>query len=221
MKLTLALAVLLLVAACGTDTADTVTDPATDPADSRSTAATPGAVSTGSIPPWVHGEVSTRTLATVMDTGDPELCLGPVAESYPPQCRGIPLKGWDWADQHGRFETSGDVRWGLFKVTGTFDGTTMTVSGAIPEEVYDALRDPERPEEPLPSGDAGLAGPQQQEIQRKVEAHPLPGTLSVYATPAAVVVEVVHDDGSLQEQVDAAYGAGVVEVRSMLVPVIY
>ena len=34
---------------------------------------------------------------TVMDVGgEVELCLGAVAESYPPQCSGIPLTDWSW-----------------------------------------------------------------------------------------------------------------------------
>ena len=218
MKLALALAALLLVAACGTDGGGHATDPAASPPVS-SLPASPTAAGI----PAASGEVATRMLATVMDTGRPELCLGPVADSYPPQCSGIPLRGWDWAEHQGVFEKSGDVRWGQFLVTGRFDGTTMTVTGALPEAVYDpsANEQPGPPDELGPTGDAGIAGPKQQEFQRKVEEHPLPGTLSVYATPAAVVVEVVHDDGSLQEEVDATYGAGVVEVRSMLVPVVY
>ena len=89
MKLALALAALLLVAACGTDDGGRATDPAGSPPT-----ASPTSPSAGAIPP-ADGEVVTRTLATVMDTGSPELCLGPVAESYPPQCRGIPLRGWN------------------------------------------------------------------------------------------------------------------------------
>ena len=213
MKLALALAALLLVAACGTDDGGRATDPAGSPPTASPPASSPPtSPPAGAIPP-ADGEVVTRTLATVMDTGSPELCLGPVAESYPPQCRGIPLRGWDWAEHRGAFETSGGVRWGQFQVVGTFDGATMTVTRATAEAVYDPA------DELGPSGDAGIAGPQQQEIQRKVEEHPLPGTLSVYATPAAVVVEVVHDDGSLQAGADAAYGPGLVQVHSMLVPV--
>ncbi len=221
MKLALALAALLLVAACGTDDGGRATDPAASPPTASPPASSPPtSPSAGAIPP-ADGEVVTRTLATVMDTGSPELCLGPVAESYPPQCRGIPLRGWDWAEHQGAFDTSGGVRWGQFQVVGTFDGTTMTVTRATAEAVYDpsVLEVPGPPDELGPSGDAGIAGPQQQEIQRKVEEHPLPGTLSVYATPAAVVVEVVHDDGSLQAGADAAYGPGLVQVHSMLVPV--
>jgi hypothetical protein len=158
MKLVIALAALLLVAACGTDDGGRAADPAaSDPAASTPTQP-PTSVS--GIPP-ADGKVVTRTLATVMDTGSPELCLGPVAESYPPQCRGIPLRGWDWAE-HQPFETSGDVRWGQFLVVGTFDGTTMTVTRAIPEATYDpaVLELPGPPDEPGPTGDAGLAGPQ-------------------------------------------------------------
>ena len=80
--------------------------------------------------PAATGTVTTRNLATVMDTGSPELCLGPVAESYPPQCSGPPIEGWSWKDQRGVFEKSGDVRWGLFSVQGTWDGRPFTVTSA-------------------------------------------------------------------------------------------
>ena len=211
MKLALALVALLLMAACGTD-GGSAQDPA--PTSTSPTSSPTSSPATGRIPP-ARGEVATRTLATVMDTGRPELCLGPVAESYPPQCHGIPLEGWDWSARHGTYDTSGHVRWGQYAVTGTFDGTTMTVTGAIPAAVYD----PAAPDELLPGGDAGSGAVDLPQVQHKLAADPLPGTLSVSPTPAGVVVEVVHDDGSLQERVDAAYGAGVVKVVSMLVPV--
>ena len=35
-----------------------------------------------------------------------ELCLGPIAESCPPQCGGPALVGWDWADRAGRASRS-------------------------------------------------------------------------------------------------------------------
>jgi len=38
-------------------------------------------------------------VGTVLDDGDgPELRLGGVAESLPPQCGGTKVLGWDWAD---------------------------------------------------------------------------------------------------------------------------
>ena len=58
-----------------------------------------------------------------MDTGTPQLCQGPIAESWPPQCAGAELRGWDWADQPaGSYERVGDVRWGEFTLTGGWDG---------------------------------------------------------------------------------------------------
>ena len=69
-------------------------------------------------------------VGTVMDTGqgDPELCLGAIAESYPPQCSGIPITNWDWAPVEDTFESSGTTRWGSYAVTGTYDGKTFTVT---------------------------------------------------------------------------------------------
>ena len=60
----------------------------------------------------------------------PHACLGGVADSLPPQCGdGVPLAGWDWAAA-GTYETSGEVRWGVYVLTGTFDGTALTVTDA-------------------------------------------------------------------------------------------
>jgi hypothetical protein len=67
---------------------------------------------------------------TVLDDGrGPQLCLGGVAESYPPQCSGIPLAGWDWETVAGEESASGTT-WGDFHVVGTYDGETLTVAEA-------------------------------------------------------------------------------------------
>jgi hypothetical protein len=227
MKLTLGLLVLLLVTACGADTGaagDTAGDPtggdrATSGGPVPDDATTPSSHPSLDPVPGAAGQLRTRTQATVLDpggAGGPELCLGPVSESFPPQCSGIPLLGWDWAEQPGHsFETRRGARWGQFVVIGTFDGQTMTASSAAP--AGDRTGGPDVLE---PTGDAGSGQPgQQQDIQDKLAEHPLPGTVAVHPTPAAVVVDVVHDDGTIQAQADAAYGAGLVQVRSMLVPV--
>ena len=79
------------------------------------------------------GAVTTRSPMMVLDDGDgADLCLGAVQESLPPQCSGPDLVGWDWADHEGYYEDSGGVRWGEFVVTGTFDGTDITVTEAVP-----------------------------------------------------------------------------------------
>jgi hypothetical protein len=54
-----------------------------------------------------------------------ELCVI-VMDSYPPQCEGLPVTGWDWgAVEH---EEASGVRWGTYVVTGTFDGKAFTVT---------------------------------------------------------------------------------------------
>src|SRR5688572_15691269 len=55
----------------------------------------------------------------------PQLCLGAVASSLPPQCGGIPLVGWDWGKVEGE-QTAGETTWGEYRVVGTFDGTRLT-----------------------------------------------------------------------------------------------
>jgi len=148
MKTALAL-IGVLLAACGTQQVS-------DPVRAR-----PG--DAGPMPtaiPAAAGEV-TSWLATVMDTGRPELCLGGVDESYPPQCSGVPLQGWDWSDHQDMFEQAGDTRWGEFAVTGRFDGETFKVTGAIAAALWDPAA-PDAPVDlstPCPEPDGGWVVP--------------------------------------------------------------
>jgi hypothetical protein len=198
MKTALALASLLLLPGCGTQTgsASVGVTPAADPMPTTIPAAS-GTVSSG--------------LATVMDPGRPELCLGAVAESYPPQCSGIPLKGWDWDDHADLYDRSGDIKWGSFAVTGRFDGTTFTVTGAVPSAVYD------------PGAEGPVAFPTAQHSTADSsrimdELNDLPGMLTSDSQLDRVEVSVVYDDGSLQSWADATYGEGLVRVHSALAP---
>ncbi|NYE20408.1 hypothetical protein [Microbacterium immunditiarum] len=81
----------------------------------------------GSVPPGGSGPdsaalVTTKHPVTVLDDGDgAELCLGAMAASYPPQCGGPSLVGWDWSRYVGEFEDAAGVRWGSFILTGTYD----------------------------------------------------------------------------------------------------
>ena len=85
--------------------------------------------------------VTTRYPVMVLDDGDgAELCLGGVQESLPPHCSGPRLIGWDWADHDGYYEDRGGVRWGEFKVTGTFDGTDVAVTDAVSAIVWTGPR---------------------------------------------------------------------------------
>lgn len=87
-----------------------------------------------------------RAVGTVLDDGDgPELCLGGVAMSLPPQCSGPSVAGWEW-DAHPDHESAGGVRWGEYTMTGAWDGTTFTPSdvrtsepGDLPAEDLSAL----------------------------------------------------------------------------------
>lgn len=95
---------LLLLGACG--------DPMADPADP------------GSGP----GPARYAADGTVLESPDHggELCLGGIADSYPPQCSGLPIPNWDWREVEGEESASGTT-WGNFHVVGTYDGAAFTV----------------------------------------------------------------------------------------------
>lgn len=115
-----ALAAILLLAACGTETPGPVAD---EPS---------GAPATGELLTAGHA-------VTVLDDGDgAELCLGVVMESLPPQCGGPPLVGWDWVDHDGDYEEMSGVRWGEFAMTGTFDGRDFTPTEVTPGDEFQA-----------------------------------------------------------------------------------
>jgi hypothetical protein len=200
MKLLLTLASLLLVAtACTDDGGAEAEDP------TPSNAPMPTEV------PAAEGPVHTRGTATVMDTGTPELCVGPVAESYPPQCGGPEIVGWDWAEQK-KFVEEGDVRWGAYFVRGTWDGETFTYEKAIPAALYDDANATPGPTPP-PLRQYGEA--QLEAIAG--EAAKLPGVQSITPVPGQVIVDVVYDDGTLQQWANLEWGANTVVVNSALV----
>lgn len=191
------LALLSALAACGSEDGTTATDPSGD---------LPTAV------PSAPGSVTTRGIITVMDRGEPELCLGPVAESWPPQCGGPPIDGWRWADHEGMYESQQGVRWGQFAVTGTWDGARFGYRGAIAAAVYDPAAE-EPPTYPSPSVEHTQA-----ELEAiAAEVGELPGAQGAYAQDGHVLVDVIYDDGSLQDRVDREYGEHVVVVTPMLV----
>ncbi len=204
----------LLLAACGTDAGDPATDRGSDPdATARPTRV-----------PAAAGTVSTRGVVTVRDDGQPVVCLGPVAESWPPQCDGPPLAGWDWRRERlvlgqpgagHSYEQADGVRWGRYFLTGSWDGRVLTVETAVPEALYDAA-----PEEPgdLPDPERDLSPAELDALAAELGGS-LPGALSSYVDTGRAFVDVVYDDGSLQAWADATHGPGVVVVNPMLVDV--
>lgn len=251
------------------------------------------------VPP-AAGPVTTARTTTVLEAADgPQLCLGGVAESYPPQCSGIPLVGWEWAGV-GAHERARGVRWGDFAVTGEFDGDRLVVTDVVPAAEHDeqppahetdlstpcpepeggwrvldpglvsdanldevlarasALRgyaeawldqriepgqvrtavndptrfivnvrvtgDPARAEQRLREVWGGMLCVSRAERSESEltaiadDLQGLPGALATSAARDVVHLEVVHDDGSIQDWVDRAHGPGVVAVSSVLVP---
>lgn len=65
---------------------------------------------------------------TVLESPEhgPELCFN-VEDSSPPQCGGLPLSGWDWAEVDGE-DTASGTTWGEYHVVGTYDGTLLTLT---------------------------------------------------------------------------------------------
>lgn len=150
---------------------------------------------------------------TVLDDGgSAKLCLGAIAESYPPQCSGIPIDGWTWDALEGS-ETASGVTWGAYAVQGTYDGQTFTVTQPpIMLALYDPMVTPDPTGgEPGAGTDAQLA-----EIQDLLPAAFGDAHLMSYAENGWLWVDVVWDDGKYQDAVNAEYGEGVVVVRSAL-----
>ena len=89
------------------------------------------------------GEV--QGVGTVLESAEhgPQLCLGGVDESYPPQCSGPDLLGWAWADVDGA-ETANGTTWGDYAVTGSWDGERLTVTKVgAPEDIgWPSVEDP-------------------------------------------------------------------------------
>jgi hypothetical protein len=205
MRILAAAAVLTVLGAtaCSTEAEMRAVDPA-----SGSGAAADG--SSGAVPqPVPDGEVSTSGLVTVIDAGNgPELCLGAVAESYPPQCGGPALADFDWGDV-GSEEASG-VRWGSYALTGTFDGSTFTVTDAIPAALYDTMAAPE--EEPLAAAcddptttDTAKATPEDLDATLAA-ASALPTYASAWLTGDTINVAVTEDAEGAEAELRTTWG---------------
>lgn len=150
---------------------------------------------------------------TVLDrSGSAELCLGAVRESDPPQCDGVALDGWTWDGVDGG-EVSGETRWGAYAVTGNWDGERLTVTA--PPALL-ALYDPPAPEDPTGGVDGTSTPDEQDRVQNDISGRLGPAALSVSTDRGYVWLQVVWDDGTVQDAVDAEYGDGVVIVTSAL-----
>ena len=141
--------------------------------------------------------------------GDVELCLGPVAESYPPQCSGIPLTNWSWDGVEGS-ESSGDVTWGAYALQGTYDGEEFAVTQP---PIMLALYDPM----PFPDPTNGEAGAGDETVaQARIGArHGLCVHAHVGVALAHPRMELAPRDEALQCLAQAPYGI-VVQQRGVI-----
>ncbi len=153
---------------------------------------------------------------TVIQVGDaaPQFCLGPVAASYPPQCTGPELVGWNWDDVDGD-ETAADTTWGTYALTGTWDGERLTVSTAIQLALFDPMPMPDPALDPDNAGTTPEA--ELQTIQDGIADEFPVEVLGTWTENGYVFVSVLVDaDGALQAWADERYGPDVVQVRPAL-----
>lgn len=188
----------LLLSGCGA-----VTAPGGDPAEDPLPQASPELIGQGTV---------------ISQEGGPAmLCLGGVMESYPPQCSGPEVIGWDWsAADH--FETASGVTWGTYAVQGTWDGLAFTVTRpAIPLALYDppAAIDPRTD----PANRGAGSDAELEALQQELHAAGDSGVLSSWVENGYLFVTVVYDDGTFQNAYDARYGSNLVAVQSALQPV--
>jgi hypothetical protein len=197
------LTVLGATAACSTE----AEMKAVDPSGSDGSAA--AAPSDGAPTPVPDGEVRTQGLVMVLDDGDgPEMCLGGVAESYPPQCGGPALTDFEWGDVG--FEEASGVKWGSYALTGTFDGTAFTVTDAIPAALYDVMAEPEQ--DPLAAAcddatttDTAKATPEDMDATLAA-ASALPTYATAWLTGNTINVAVTEDAEGAEAELRRTWG---------------
>ncbi|NPD03707.1 hypothetical protein HN031_03295 [Nocardioides sp. zg-1308] len=194
---------LAALTACSTEEEMKAVDPAV--AEDSASSAPSDAVPT----PVPAGEVRTNGLVTVLDAGEgPQMCLGAVAASYPPQCGGPAVEGFEWGEVG--FEEASGVRWGSYALTGTFDGTAFTASDAVPAALYDAMAEPE--EQPLGAAcetpgttDTAKATPEDLDATLAAAAA-LPGYATAWLSGSTINVAVTEDAASAEAALRETWG---------------
>jgi hypothetical protein len=166
--------------------------------------------------PAAEGEVLGQGTVLQIDGEATMFCLGAVMESYPPQCNGPQIVGWDWAAVEGA-ETASGVTWGTFAVRGTWDGTALTVTQPpIMLALYDPMPVVDEFTEPANKGKSTAA--ELADVQEQVSNDDFVEVLASWPQNSYLFVQVVYDDGSAQRYFDATFGEDVVQVRSALRP---
>jgi hypothetical protein len=107
-----------------------------------------------------------QATATVLQSRGhgPELCLGVVLASFPPQCGGVPIPNWRW-DQVRGGQTAAGTTWGRYRLVGTYDGASFTViradlaPPASRPSAEERFKDEPKPACPEPAGGWELPDP--------------------------------------------------------------
>jgi hypothetical protein len=193
---------LLALAACGSQSADSTAggDPPADVVSDDYTGLFRG------------------TNITVLSSPDhgPQLCAA-VAESYPPQCEGLDIAGWDWSSV--KHESAGGTAWGSYDVVGTVDDDVFTLAetptAPTPPHTAD---DVECPEPCTPATDHTPR--ELHQIADRI-ADDLPDVQSVWSNPqtgtVGVTVWVAYE--AVWQQLAAEHGADVIDLQGMLQPI--
>jgi hypothetical protein len=158
-----------------------------------------------------------RGSGTVLDDGSgPQLCLGGVAESYPPQCSGITLAGWDWDSVDGE-ESAAGTTWGEFHVVGTYDGVTFSVVEAGPYDLETAAFGGDRDfTTPCPEPEGGWVAADPSKAE---DAAFTVGVEIAQALPGYVALWVDYAEDLLPEELDkrTMQGDPVLQIMNVVV----
>jgi hypothetical protein len=201
--LLLLVAPVLLLAACAA--------PIEPGGDSPGSPGGPG----GLAPIAAPGEVIGQGTVLQKDGEAAQFCLAGVMESYPPQCGGPVVVGWEWPDD-GMWESASGVTWGTYALQGTWDGVEFTLTQPpIPLALYDPMK-----EDPDPRSDPANAGDSSEalllRVQEELHAWSDITVLTSYPENGYLWASVYYDDGTIQSYLDEVYGPEVVIVQSAL-----
>lgn len=172
----------------------------------------PGTPPPEGVPPHPGGAVVGSGLVLQIGDSPPELCFS-VFTSRPPQCFGIALIGWNWADVEAS-ETELGATWGQYAVMGHFDGESITVTDVLPADDYS----PQPAEDPLRLPENAGATPENELLayQRQLHAEAPFHVEGSAPTNGYLFVTVRWDDGTYQNWLDRRFGPGVAKVESTL-----
>lgn len=115
----------LLLSACGSEPD---LDPVAQPQSQSPPVATPQPTAAGhvnAVPAGYDGDF--RFAGAVLESPDhgPQLCIA-VQQSYPPQCGGPDVVGWNWDDIDA--DSAGGTTWGEYVLVGRWDGSRFTLT---------------------------------------------------------------------------------------------